>query len=374
MRIGILTFHKAPNYGAMLQAYALQEFLKRHDCEVLFINCSYICQQKFSFWGILLSRNFKAAKVKLQYNCNMEIMCSFAKNLKETRVYKDYNSLKADPPDCDIYIVGSDQMWNPAWCMGYIGTAFLNFGDTKIKRASYAVSFGTPDWPEDSRSKLKNLLERFDHLSVREESGVELIRQLSGQESKWLPDPTLLFAAEFYKQLMGNKTVKKEPYCFRYALDWDRGLINEIQATVTSKLNIKSVLTQSASSKNIFARWIGFEKRLTVEQWVANIAGASFVLTDSFHGTIFSILFRRPFITLLVSHGHKLAGMNERLISLLKYLRLEDRMLNAYNEKMILEVACKEIDWEKVNLRLAIWRSEAGRYIDEVLNNSTQFN
>jgi hypothetical protein len=109
-------------------------------------------------------------------------MCGFVKHLNKTRAYKSYKTLMKNPPDCDVYIVGSDQMWNPAWCLKELDTVCLNFGSPKVKRVAYSVSLGSTSWPEDALPKMQQLLGNFSALSVREQSGVDLIRKISGKK------------------------------------------------------------------------------------------------------------------------------------------------------------------------------------------------
>ena len=365
MKVGIVTFWNVPNYGAMLQAYALQEYLKQRGHEVCFIDCPYICQPGYPLWRILVSRNIRSVVAKLQFNLNRQVMCGFSKRFTRTEKYTSYHALKKNPPDCDVYIVGSDQMWNPAWCMGYIDTVFLNFGKQRIKRVAYAVSFGTTKWPEDALPKMQQLLGNFSALSVREQSGVDLIRKISGKNSVVLPDPTLLFDADFYQKLSKAADDKPEHYIFRYTLDWDKGKVDKIYDIIADELGVKLAMTQYCNdySPSFIRKTFKIKKKLGVSEWIYRLSNAEFVVTDSFHGTVFAILYHKPFITTLISAEHKLNGMNERIISLLSFLGLEDRMFDKFDPTELRTTVHNKIDWDAVDLRIMEWRKEADDFL-----------
>jgi hypothetical protein len=368
VKIGIITFWNVPNYGAMLQAYALQEYLKQRGHEVLFLDCPYICKPEYPLWRILASRRIVGVKLKIAHNLARDDMCDFVQYWNKTRSYKSYQALKASPPDCDVYIVGSDQMWNPAWCLKELDTVCLNFGSPKVKRVAYSVSLGSTSWPEDALPKMKQLLDNFSALSVRERSGVDLIRKISGKNSVVLPDPTLLFDADFYQKLSKAVDDKPEHYIFRYTLDWDKGKVDKIYDIIADELGVKLAMTQYCNdySPSFMRKTFKIKKKLGVSEWLYRLSNAEFVVTDSFHGTVFAILYHKPFITTLISAEHKLNGMNERIISLLSFLGLEDRMFDKFDPTELRTTVHNKINWDAVDLRIMEWRKEAGNFFGNV--------
>jgi hypothetical protein len=362
-----MTFWNVPNYGAMLQAYALNEYLSQRGHEVCFIDCPYICKPKYPFWRILASRSLLGVKLKIKHNLAREDMCGFVKRLNATKAYKSYQALTANPPDFDVYIVGSDQMWNPAWCLKELDTVFLNFGSARAKRVAYAVSLGATSWPENALPKLKQLLNNFSALSVREQSGADLIKRISGKESVVLPDPTLLFDADFYQKLCGSDGDTHERYIFRYALDWDQGKVAKVYEIVADDLEVKLVRTQYRNDfSSLTRRVFKIKKQISVTEWLYSFANAEFVVTDSFHGTVLAIINHKPFITTLIGKAHKLEGMNERIVSLLRFLGLEDRMVEKLDPIKIRTAIRSRINWSAVDLRISAWRKEADVFLEKI--------
>jgi hypothetical protein len=369
MKIGIITYWNVPNYGAMLQAHALCDYLINKGHEVYFIDCRYIYRREYPLWRILMSRSLLAVKLKVAFNYSRQEMCSFVVGLKRTRPYNSYKSLKQNPPDCDMYIVGSDQMWNPSWFAKELDTVLLNFGDKTTKRIAYAVSFGTNSWLAESERRFKELLNNFSKVSVREQSGVDLVYQITGRECHFLPDPTLLFDKSYYNKFHKTHQKNTYSYIFKYALNWNKSKVNAFSDYIADVIGCKNIITQHEKSNpvSLLQQFLKINKKIGVSEWLNRIANSCFVITDSFHGTIFSILNRKPFIVILINDEHNLSGMNERIISLLHFLGLENRMFEQLEPSKLRQVVNEPIDWNTVDSRIVLWRKETDSFFEDVL-------
>ena len=228
MKIGIVTFFRVANYGAMLQANALRRFLESMGHEVVFISHPRVVATKMPLWRVFVSRGLKGVKIKLK-NYVRHSITDFAATFPQTKLCRTMDEVRQATADCDAFIVGSDQMWNPMWCSGrHLPLVMLNFAPEGKPRIAYAASFGTTVWREDQDAKQAGeLLRKFAKISVREESGVKLANELSGRtDAVQMLDPTLLHSADFYRKIIADAGVEIPthncPTIFRYMLDeWD---------------------------------------------------------------------------------------------------------------------------------------------------------
>lgn len=361
MKIGILTQPLENNYGGLLQAYALQKILKDLGHEVWTVDLPF---RKTLY---LDSRALMGRIVRKYLLRNKDIKIILHEpNKKEkeiiqqhTRKFIEENIILTDriplvekidrlkKYQFDAFVVGSDQVWRPMYSPG-IPTFFLDFvqNDRNIKRIAYAASFGTDEWEITPKltEKCAKLAREFDSISVREDSGVMLCKDYLGVTAQHLVDPTLLIKKEDYIRLIENENVPiKEKTIMVYVLDQTnekKSIIDKVKQYFN--LEINSVMPASVFSK---------ESRKKIEQciyppvthWLRGFLDADFVVTDSFHGTVFSIIFEKPFIT-VVNESRGIA----RFKSLLKKFDLEHRLISnigEINTKLLKE----KIDYSKIN-------------------------
>jgi len=354
MKIGIVTFFNAPNYGAMLQAYALQEYLRGRGHQTVFIDGIRWNPIQWSFKGILLSRSMRSLRTKIELNRVRAPLLPFQQRLKKTKAYTSISSISRTPPVCDCFIVGSDQMWNVdfvkrhAWPFVFLDA----FGD-KALRIAYAVSFGR-SIPEEFRDEIGQLMRKFTAISVREQNAVEWVHELSGKEADYLCDPTLLWEKEYYDALLPVVPIDlKSPYIFEYII---RATPNDILQDVKKHFKVAHVKADMCPSDQWFSRITGLQVKVSVEEWVQRIKCATFVVTDSFHGTLFSIIYQKPFLVLPLA-GH-LQSQNDRICSILGFLGLENRVFDATTPTSLSALLDSPIPWEDVHQRLAEWRKK----------------
>lgn len=373
MKIGIVTFYRVANYGAMLQAYALWKFLAARGHEVVFIRKPCAAPGRISLWRCFVSRSWKGVVTKLKMRIQHSIT-EFAASYPQTISCHSIDDVKRETAVCDAFIVGSDQMWNPIWCSGeHLPLVMLDFVAEGKPRISYAASFGVTSWDEKyGPERAGAALSKFKAISVRESSGVEIVKKLTGRtDAKCLLDPTLLRGRDFYQKIIAEHQIANRsdaPYVFRYWLHWsdvkESDCVVELIRRLTGADRVEDDNRPVGGVGSLFYRLCGVKGKISVPEWLNKIAGASFVLTNSFHGTVFAILFHRPFLSVLLRG--RMSGMNERALSLLKILGLEDRAIYldevAECERLIIE----PIDWVSVESRLDEKRDEVKEWFDEV--------
>lgn len=351
MKIGILTQPLALNYGGILQNYALQTVLKRMGHEVWTIDynkytwCNWLDNAWRVFAHKMLGHDVKFSKTPPKRKALETYLRRFVLQhitVTQPRTRKVEKSI-IKKYSFDAIIVGSDQVWRPQYNR-HIERMFLSICENMdIRRIAYAVSFGTDQWdltPKQTKV-CAPLAQQFDAVSVREASGVALCLNHLNVDATHVLDPTLLLTAEDYTNLCSEIPIK-EPFVFAYILDPNEDIVNKIK-TFAKRKNLP-YLIQSAGSL--------IQKDASIEKWLSQFRDAAYVITDSFHGTVFSIIFEKDFYV----YGNPNRG-NSRFDSLLESFDLKDRAI----DKNITEMGM--IDWEKVNHSLALERNKSFYFI-----------
>lgn len=366
MKIGILTQPLMRNYGGILQAYALQRVLQQMGHDVWLVqrwrnNHSFYmwCRTHISnFIKTFLGRekvrfesraeeNYKYSETKRFVQQYIVPKTEFIYSSKAT--YKDY--LKRH---YDAYVVGSDQVWRPCYspCQEDF---FLNFlpSQATVRRIAYAASFGTDEWEYSANleNKCARLLARFDGVSVRERGGISLCKTyLKREDVLHVLDPTLLLDRKDYEKLVvDSDTPKSKGNLFYYVLD-NSSQLSHLQQEVAVGLQAVpfSVLPDTQD-----------DKLPSPLQWLRAFMDADYVLTDSFHGTVFSIIFNRPFVVI----GNESRGQ-ARFHSLLSLFGLEDRLITSLQSNEIVNKMSNPIDWDKVHIVLNKQRTVSINYLN----------
>lgn len=373
MKIGILTQPLRDNYGGLLQCFALQKVLKLlgHDVWVVQRNYNegriplfmriYICIKKLA--RLLIGSNlFKSLQPDRYARRKTTYFASRYINPK-TKSITSNESLK----DChvrngfDVYIVGSDQVWRPLYSP-CITNYFLDFlsTDDKVKRVAYAASFGVDEWEfsEEETTTCRDLLRLFDGVSVREDSAVDLCANYLGREDVLhVLDPTMLLEKEDYIRLVEMENEPKSlGNLFCYILDdsEDKRLIIGTIASQISAVPFTQMPKCAITYENLKER---LEDCVfpTVTAWLRAFMDAEMVITDSFHGCVFSIIFNKPFWVI----GNEGRGM-ARFKSLLSIFGLQNRLID---RSSIPINATSSIDWEKVNVIKKEWQQKSLNFL-----------
>jgi hypothetical protein len=339
MKIGILTQPLHNNYGGILQNYALQKTLKDMGHEVWTIDRDFYSPGYRKYASIIkrlllkpINRNapIRVWPTNKEEEIIRQHIKTFIKNNIQTtekitstkqliRLHQKYAF--------DAYIVGSDQVWRPRYSP-CLTNYFLDFVESErnVKKIAYAASFGVDDWEftEEQTRECARLAKQFDAISVREDSAVELCKKYLNVDAVHLLDPTLLLNKEDYLALINSvNTTPSNGDLFVYILDKDEKkthIVNEVakQKNLTPfELLPKQFLIET--NKNEIEKCI----YPPIEQWLRSFSDAKFIITDSFHGTIFSIIFEKSFIVI----GNKKRGIS-RFNSLLDLLNLRQRKID----------------------------------------------
>ena len=353
MKIALLTIWHVGNYGAELQAYATMKVLMEmgHDVTIIDIreNEHPNPTLKNRLAG-LISKMTPAYR-----NFNKFWSTNFP---SKTRHYRSVEDLLDNPPEADAYVVGSDQVWNKDITAEKRYIYFLNFGPELVRRISYASSFGIDKWNDsiESTNKTKELLTRFSSISCREQSGIELLKTVFNLQASRVLDPTLLL--NDYSNLIGNISDKDiltyYPLTNYPELDnFCRNLAGEMGLELVNA-NRTTYLTNSIP-------W----SRPSVVNWMRAIAQAKFVVTPSFHGLVFALLFRRQFM--IINRGGN-QGRKTRMTDLLDALGLSDRFCESFEEAREKKLWEYEIDYADVYQKLNIMRRDSVNYLAKALS------
>lgn len=283
------TMSHVDNYGSLLQAYALQTAIEKLGC-----SCRAICYGAVKKYGLL--------QALLYYRRN-RAFADFRKNaIHHTRRYLDFAALKADPPKADVYVTGSDQMFNPV-CTQADPSYFLKFLPEEkrgaYRKISYASSFAVKEIPDDMQGVYSAALSDYDALSLREQSGVELAEKLTDKPASLCCDPTILLTREDWLKFAEKAKRKiRKPYILCYNLNYmvdPYPMANEVERRVQQEIGLPIVFL-SGSKADVGKPNSRIIKNATPYEFVDLFMNASFILTSSFHGTVFSLHSGKPFI------------------------------------------------------------------------------
>ena len=373
--IGILTYHFTNNYGGLLQAYALRKFLKNQNYNVSFINYhpKHI-EEGGKFLNIFSLVNIKPnililykKIINFVYNVfgNKKLKVSFKDfkikklGIKGKRI-NDIKTLNKYSKKFDVLIAGSDQIWNFSEQYGIDETYFLNFGSKNNFKISYAASFGANKINYRYNNKIKNLIKNFDRISVRENSALRILKKNTKKKISVVPDPTLLID-NYHGLLTGAKVIKKD-YLFCYNLRDDR-VIRDVCNYISKLYNLEII-----TPFNINRRWrqIGKTVYPSPKEWLKLIFSAKFVVTNTFHGTIFSLLFKKDFI--VVSLQKNKSKYNARVNELLDKVRLKNRIVKKFDLKHINSLLKNKINWTSVMSKKNKLKLSGQKFIFDSIN------
>lgn len=364
MKIALLSFHTAVNYGAALQAYALQKFLmtKGYDSEYInYVNKSRKRQYSMC-WHIIGALHHWEIRSAITYFLGSPFLSMrkwrfnkfYRKNLKKTRtVYHSSEEAIELNDKYDLFIVGSDQVWNPIH-NGNDAAFLLDFVKDDNKRISYSSSFGLIEINDTHKEVYKRNLERFKSLAVREIIGEKIVENLTGRKAQFVVDPVLLLSKEQWKELMLRKKCK-ERFIFSYT-----NREHQIQDFFRTgyQLNGRKHYKLSRYTKltDFLNRNVRVKYCMSPESFLYVINNADLVVSASFHCIAFAIIFNRPFVAILTGN----TGKDERILTLLKMTHLENRIL--YHGMTVKEIE-EHINYNEVNKLVAEKKEKSILYL-----------
>lgn len=360
LKIKTITCHDVYNHGASLQAYALQRYLSERGYEVEIIdykpwylsnhyNFRAINNSKYDYF--LIRSLYKLAKLPSRL-ISLKRKFAFDRFRKEqlrltSKCYASNDQLKADCPEADVYIAGSDQIWNTLFENGKDPAFYLDFVTVDKKRLSYAASFATEKIVNGYEDFVKEKVEALDFISVREQQGVELLRKLEVNNAVQVVDPVFLLTQHQWNDFASFTYIEK--YLLVYDTEKSETL-KQISITLAKKLNLKifsvGSLPLSYANRN-------FHQTGPVE-FVSLIKNAEYVISNSFHGTAFSLIFHKNFCVI-----NRSEAINSRMLSLLQSLGIENRLIGS---SVNIEEIIKLINFKQVQAKL-----------DELIDHSKMF-
>lgn len=364
MKIGIITFEFNFNYGAILQATALSDFLKLNGHEVKIVNRSWGNFATITGGGgNLLNIKYLLSRIIGRYYSTASLLNFKSKHWRLTSPIKNENDYDRAYSEFDVLITGSDQIWNSA-CIPTMGLHYfgINADTSKQRLIAYAPSFGKNRFEAstDDIETLKNHLKQFIAISVRESDGINLLKnRFDYHDAVRVLDPTMLMSKDYYLKLAGIKKLKTKKTLAYYILDITPDKMRFIKETAL-RHHLKPVNMYLPENNGIpLIGKLKSHKYPSVENWIKNIAESEMVITDSFHGTVFSIIFNRDFFTF----GNEARG-NSRFDNLLSLFGLNERLIEAADDNSNTN---KHIDYKPVNAILEKYRQKSQSFLLDAL-------
>ena len=347
--VGILTFHHVTNYGAVLQCYALQKKINEmgYDCKVI----DYICP-KLKANETLLKLNRKFLINVLKY-----ISQGYGNRIKRKKFnefLKEYCNVEKDE-QYDIYIVGSDQVWN----LELTDNDWTYFMESinSVNKISYAASFGESNIRKCNEDKILNLMEKFKMISVREKSSMEYLSN-KGIHAELTCDPVFLLDKKDWKKIISSKRCVAEKYILIYCIEKNRDLFD--YAKKIGKIeNIKIIYL----NQNIIncEKGVEYHRGVGPIEFLNYIWNAELIVTNSFHGTSLSIIFNKNFVAETILHGKE----NKRIINILKETDMEERTIKNLKNKNVNPL--QEIDFKQSNKNIMEIKRKSENFLRRAL-------
>ncbi len=385
MKIGLILSHTGINYGMLLQAYATQKYVESKGVQTEIIRIrgkqglgSKLKQYTRYLSPVALKAALKKAKrrrlvkndpvLRAAFHARTEVGLSFAKNrLQNINIFSSLeHATEYARQNYSCVMIGSDQQWAPACFYSKLNT--LMFVPDGVKRVSYATSMGVSQIPVNTHGLLKNFISKMDHVSVREETGKNIITDVTGREDvQVVPDPTFLLTADQWRQYIPVKKPNEENYVFCYFLG-------------NSNLPVKKVISwaRQAGLKAIFVRnvesysseKVEYEDATvldapTVDEFINYIRHASLVCTDSFHCTVFSLINNVPFATFYRTESSDKDSRNSRIDNLLEHYECANRICR--DDAQMQSVVDTPLNFDRINQIIASTRAIGERFLEEIL-------
>lgn len=359
-KIGIITFHCSYNYGSVLQAYALQKYIMNHGYDVKVIDYqsrNYDMYHLFKLW--MLKHPIKLIAENIHINRLIRRKHNFLHFINESinltdKTYSYNDDLTVLNDEFDVFIAGSDQIWNPICTGGVDPNFFLKFVDgSQNTKISYAPSLAHSFFEEKILQEMCRYIESFNAISVREDSGKKLLKNKIRKNIEVVLDPTMLLDENDYKELE-IKSIISKPYIFVYMLEKDDSSLIDYVSNLSKEkgldiiyLHLNNIFSGS-HVHNVYGCKVG--------EFLGYMRNAEYVVSNSFHATVFSIIYHKRFCTFKTEKSYS------RMVGLLNALGLENRI---YNQGFIIE---NNINYDEVMLRLETLREPSVSFLINSIN------
>lgn len=379
-KIGLLSVQNH-NYGSILQAYALQNFLENmgYQTEIIRYKKTNLIKQASRLlyrplleatirtkWKNIYCKVFKKELYHTVLQSREHAFGDFVdKNLTFSEIFRGRQALVNGCKKYDSFVLGSDQVWNPMNLGGDFFT--MTFIPEQQKKITYAPSFGVSEIPENQKKATATYLKRIDYISVRESNGVKIVKELTGRDVPQVVDPTILLDKAVWDRKKGERIIK-ENYIFCYFIsnnkayrDYAKRLSERTGLKIACIPHVDEYVKADVGFGDIVLQYVG------PLEFVNLISSASYVCTDSFHGSVFSTLYERPFFTFSRYYGESADSTNSRLYSFLSLIGMEGRMCKA--DTVIEEEDLLTPDFSKAKEKLAVSRKASIEYLKYALQN-----
>lgn len=368
-KIGIITFHASHNYGSVLQAYALQKKLTVEGYDVKIINyrtdvqkACYPLKQKYTGAKGMLRTLWQKAifkKLKRRYYGFEQFINEILPTTKEV---KNQEELKQYATAFDVYVCGSDQIWNPA-CQDFSPAYYLNFVEGK-RTVAYAPSLGKAEFEKKDEALIASLLKNVDYVSVREKKGADLLEKLTDKPVENVCDPVILLDKKYWDEVAVKPDIK-QPYLLCYFLDNNHGNYGYLEL-IAKTLNLKIVVLNERI-RDFFK--LGYRKEYGALpfEFVGLIKYASFVYTNSFHATAFSTIFNVPFASMVAEKEGVHNNNDSRKIDFLNAVGLSENVKKVLSAEEI--VALSKTNFSEANICLEKLRDKSHTYLIGAVDN-----
>lgn len=358
------------NYGTVLQAYALQHYLRSEGYEVQNIDFSPTILEKvknliksknsftlFSekFESMLTKRKADEEKLRVKENKFNEFLSS---KFILTKSFYKFDDLSTLSGKYDIYICGSDQIWSPMLLNPAYYFEYLSENDKKL---AYACSFAVNQIPNNKKEKIKNYLEGFSKISVRENQGKEIVKDLLNLDVPVLVDPTLLLNKSEWDKIASDNLINKK-YVFAYFLTYNKEYFKKAEE-IAKELNCTLIVVPICKeSYNINADII---QDVGPTDWISLIANSQAVITDSFHGCVFSLIYSKQFFVFKRFADTNSKSQNSRVYTLLQEYGLNKCLINA--DTSISKAFIDKEEFLKINEKISFNSDKAKKWLSEAI-------
>lgn len=373
--ISIITLHTVPNYGSCLQSYATQQVFETLGWKATLVNyCRKVNQPQYKLnkafeegrarrlapiWHLLpniakhaVSKGYASLRKR-----NEAPFLRFRKNnLAETRLYLSGKQIETDPPIADVYCTGSDQVWNSIWNEGFEAPLYLTWAPEGKPRISFAASIGREELDEWEKPLMADALKKYKAVSMREISGVRLLKELGIDNVELVLDPTLMLREEDWRKIATYPSTPRGGYILSYQLNQNDSFVR-----YTQELSHRSGLPVVKICYRKEHRQAGAVNLVAPEvtDFLGLFLKASCVVTDSFHATAFSLNFEKPFVSIAPNR------FSTRIRSVLELTQTEERLLDDYSD---LELMGRPIDFELASNRLDVARAGTMDFLRRALD------
>ena len=364
MKIGILTINRAASYGALFQAYALTKVLSNLGHQVQVID--YMPEhRRNAYWPVRCRENWSRGRLGLNL-ANFRNLCDwflFSSAIRQLlpltrKTYHSLQELQNNPPKIDVCFFGSDQIWNPAVTGGTLDPAYFGaFGQAEMQKFAYAASFGTKSLPKASAVSLNDYLSLLDGISVRERSGLEILKKFSDQQGELVLDPTLLLSSQDYPSRRKQRPRRK--YILAYSLQGKGDLFGKTVHRVQNQLYLPVIWLDSSVHAGSLKIHPGPISALNL------IQNASYIVTNSFHGMTMSLVNEVDFIC--VPLMGQSSERTTRVTELLDEFNLCDRLVWSHDLLKNEHTECGTINWTNVRDLIDLKKRESLHFIQDML-------